>query len=223
MPEQQLQLEPYADGANGHARPGVSRFRNRLAGVPRRARPVHDGIPEGPLQQATYRRDAAYRRSLGLADVASAVIAVLIGVPVMGNDALNPLAIFALPLVLLVGKLTGIYDRDEHLLRKTTLDEVPTLFWVATLYAFLIWLGGDLIVDGQFGRDQAVGVWALLLASMLATRALARYVARAVSDCMKGGLPGDTLRVSTEERARGGPCSCCTLDWISVASGSTSA
>ena len=40
---------------------------------------------------------------------------------------------------------------------------------------------------------------------------------------MKEGLPGDTLRVFTEERARGGPCSCCTLDWISVASGSTSA
>jgi hypothetical protein len=74
-----------------------------------------------------------YRRFLALADVASAVIAVLIGVPVLGHDALNPVAILALPLVLLVGKLTRIYDRDEHLLRKTTLDEVPTLFWVATL------------------------------------------------------------------------------------------
>ena len=182
MPEQPLQLEPYADEANRQIRPRVSRLRNRFAGVPRRARPAHDAIPEGPLHEATYRRDAAYRRMLGLADVASAVIAVLIGVPVLGHDALNPVAILALPLVLVVGKLTGIYDRDEHLLRKTTLDEVPTLFWVATLYAFLIWLAGDLIVDGQFGRDQAVGVWALLLASMLATRALARYVARAVSD-----------------------------------------
>ena len=25
----------------------------------------------------------------------------------------------------------GLYDRDEHVLHKTTLDEVPTLFWVA--------------------------------------------------------------------------------------------
>jgi hypothetical protein len=31
---------------------------------------------------------------------------------------------------------------------------------------------------------------------------------------MKEGLPGGTLRVSTEERARGGPLSCCTLVWI---------
>ena len=83
--------------------------------------------------------------------------------------------------MLVVGKLTGLYDRDEHLIRKTTLDEVPTLFWVATLYALLIWLAGDLIVDGHFGRDQAVGVWALLFASMVTTRALARHVARALS------------------------------------------
>jgi hypothetical protein len=33
-------------------------------------------------------------------------------------------------------------------------------------------------------------------------------------NAMKEGLPGGTLRVFTEERARGGPSSCCTLDWI---------
>jgi exopolysaccharide biosynthesis polyprenyl glycosylphosphotransferase len=84
----------------------------------------------------------------------------------------------ALPLVLTVSKITGLYDRDEHLLRKTTLDEVPALFWVATLYAFLIFLAGDNIVEGHFGRDQAVAVWALLFTSMLTTRTLARYIAR---------------------------------------------
>jgi exopolysaccharide biosynthesis polyprenyl glycosylphosphotransferase len=186
MPEQQLQLEPHVDGPDRHARPvprpRVILFRNPFAGAPGRDRPADEEISEGHLPEATYRRDAAYRRSLGLADILSAMIAVLIGVQILGEDALNPVALLALPLVLVVGKLTGIYDRDEHLLRKKTLDEVPTLFWVATLYALLIWLGGDLIVEGHFGRDQAVGVWALLLASMLATRALARYVARAVSD-----------------------------------------
>ena len=83
--------------------------------------------------------------------------------------------------MLVVGKLTGLYDRDEHLIRKTTLDEVPALFWVATLYALLIWLGGNLIVDGEFSREQAVGVWALLLACMVTTRALARRAAGALS------------------------------------------
>ena len=101
--------------------------------------------------------------------------------------------------MLVVGKLTGLYDRDEHLIRKTTLDEVPALFWVATLYALLIWLGGDLIVDGQFGRDQAVGVWALLFACMVTTRALARRVAGALSGeerCVVLGDPDAADRIT---------------------------
>ncbi|HET9120211.1 MAG TPA: sugar transferase [Solirubrobacterales bacterium] len=133
--------------------------------------------PEGQLRAAAYRRDAIYRRTLAAADVAAAGFAVLIGVPILGQDALNPAAVLALPLVLVVGKVTGLYDRDEHLIRKTTLDEVPTLFWVATLYALLIWLAGNLIVQGEFGRNQAVGVWALLFVGMVTMRALARNVA----------------------------------------------
>ena len=183
MPEQQLQLEHTEPrpGAPLTPHPRVRRIRNRLASLPTRAQSAQEGISEGRRPEASYRRDARYRRTLGLADVASAAIAVLIGVPILGQDALNPVALFALPLVLVAGKLTGLYEHDEYLVRKSTLDEVPTLFWVSTLYALLIWLAGDLIVEGTFGRDQAVGVWALLFASMLATRTLARYVARTVS------------------------------------------
>ena len=108
--------------------------------------------------------------------------------PILGDDALNPIALLALPLVLVVGKLTGLYDRDEHLIRKTTLDEVPALFWVATLYALLIWLGGNLIVDGEFSREQ-VGVWALLLACMVTTRAPGAPGARARSVASSWATP----------------------------------
>ncbi|MGZ4316805.1 MAG: sugar transferase, partial [Gaiellaceae bacterium] len=191
MAEQEIQLDPRIAEADIRAPtelddparsfPSLPHLRTRRF-APRDQR-TQDEIPEGRLRDATYRRDAIYRRALALADVASAAIAVLIGVPILGNDALNPLALLALPLVLVVGKITGLYDRDEHLIKKTTLDEVPALFWVATLYALLIWLAGDLIVDGQFGRDQAVGVWALLLASMVTIRALARHLA--------GGLSGE--------------------------------
>ncbi len=190
MAEQELQLDRSVDEAEIRAPletydpatsvPSLPRPRTRRF-APRNQATL-DEIPEGRLRGAIYRRDWIYRRALALADVASAAIAVLVGVPILGHDALNPVALFALPLVLVVGKLTGLYDRDEHLIRKTTLDEVPALFWVATLYALLIWLAGDLIVDGDFGRDQAVGVWALLFASMITTRALARHLARALSD-----------------------------------------
>jgi exopolysaccharide biosynthesis polyprenyl glycosylphosphotransferase len=188
MAEQELQLDLSIGGANVRAPLEVPEPATSFPSIPAprtrrfapRAQPAVK-IPEGRLRGATYRRDGIYRRALALADVTSAAIAVLIGVPILGHDAINPLALLALPLVLMVGKVTGLYDRDEHLIRKTTLDEVPTLFWVATLYALLIWLAGDLIVDGSFGRDQAVGVWALLFASMVTIRALARTLARSFS------------------------------------------
>jgi exopolysaccharide biosynthesis polyprenyl glycosylphosphotransferase len=195
MPDQQVQLEPSFDVRSQPARPTprgrIIRLRNPFA-VPAPEGPALDGITEGHSSATTYRRDAIYRRTLALADLLSAAIAVFIGVAVLGSDSLNAMALLALPLVLVVGKLTSLYERDEHVLRKTTLDEVPALFWVATLYALLIWLGGELIVQGQFGRQQAVGVWALLFASLFASRALARGVARAASleeRCMVLGDP----------------------------------
>jgi exopolysaccharide biosynthesis polyprenyl glycosylphosphotransferase len=204
MAERVVQLELHAEGAERRVPPsrrirGI-RIPNRFIGVRGRHRSLLAGRSEGRLAEATYRRDAAYRRALALADVVSATVAVVIGVSVLGHDTLNPIALLALPLVLVVGKLTGIYDRDEHLLRKTTLDEIPALFWVTTLYTLVIWLGGNLIVEGHFGRDQAVGVWALLFTSMLATRALARYLARAVSDEERCLVLGDAETASWIER-----------------------
>ncbi|HEY6639022.1 MAG TPA: exopolysaccharide biosynthesis polyprenyl glycosylphosphotransferase [Solirubrobacterales bacterium] len=191
MAEHELQLDPSLGGVDIRTPesydpatsfpslppPRTRRFRSRE----QKREQLLGEIPEGRLRGAIYRRDAIYRRSLALADIASAAIAVLIGVPILGHDAINPIALLALPLVLVVGKLTGLYDRDEYLIRKTTLDEVPTLFWVATLYALLIWLAGDRIVDGNFGRDQAVGVWALLFAGMVTFRALGRNLAGRLS------------------------------------------
>jgi exopolysaccharide biosynthesis polyprenyl glycosylphosphotransferase len=181
MAKQQLRFEPHA-GSRGTDVGAVPEAARRISGA-RRARDhaPEKQIREGRGTESARRRDTSYRRLLGVADLASAAIAVLVGVPFLGEDALNPVAILALPLVLMVSKVSGLYDRDEHLLRKTTLDEVPSLFWMATLYAFVIWIAGDLIVEGHFGRDQAVAVWALLFLGMLATRTLARYLARWLS------------------------------------------
>jgi exopolysaccharide biosynthesis polyprenyl glycosylphosphotransferase len=196
--EKQLELDPTIEeedqrGPSSPSSP-FSSLTNLRFGTGGSRAPGHAAeqeIPKGHLRATTYRRDAIYRRALALADVASAAIAVLVGVPILGGDALNPLALLALPLVLVVAKVAGLYDRDEHLVRRTTLDEVPTLFWAATLYAFLIWLGGNLIVVGQFGRDQAIGVWALFFLSMVSIRALARYLAGTVSGEVQCLVLGD--------------------------------
>ena len=191
-------LAPLADGRLSSPLSSLTnlRFGRRFASTSAQGQRAQQEIPKGNLRATTYRRDAIYRRALALADIASAAIAVLVGVPILGDDALNPLALLALPLVLVVGKVAGLYDRDEHLVRRTTLDEVPTLFWAATLYAFLIWLGGNLIVVGEFSRDQAIGVWALFFLSMVSLRVVARYLAGIVSGEVQCLVLGDAETAS---------------------------
>ena len=140
-------------------------------------------IPEGTPEAIVLRRDALYRRALAAVDVLAAAVAVLLGVVVIGDDGLTPLALLAWPLIIAASKTVGLYDRDEHLLRKTTLEEAPRLFHLATLYALGLWLAGGLIVSGSLGREQVLGVWAFLFVAMvLARTGVRRLVSRLVPE-----------------------------------------
>ncbi len=70
--------------------------------------------------------------------------------------------IVGMPILLVGAKLFGLYDRDETLLRKTTLDEAPKLFQLATLCALVAWLAGGLIVSGALDRHEALFLWLTL-------------------------------------------------------------
>jgi exopolysaccharide biosynthesis polyprenyl glycosylphosphotransferase len=131
-------------------------------------------VPEGRAGGAVLKRDALYRRWLAVSDVAAA--ALVLGVVVVGEDSLAAGVLIALPLLVLVSKAAGLYDRDEHLLRKTTLDEVPRLFHLATVFALGIWLTGDLLVEGHLGRDQVLALWLFLFVAMVLGRALVRRI-----------------------------------------------
>ena len=81
-------------------------------------------------------------------------------------------------LITLAGaKVLGLYDRDEVLLRSTTLDEVPKLFHMATMCALVAWLAGGLVVAGRLDRSETLLLWL----SLLVLLALARFAARAFS------------------------------------------
>ena len=169
---------PRADGSAFPPGSRIAPFRRLL----RIAEPVPEGspepVPEGSLGSAVMRRDATYRRALAAADVIAVGFAVLVGVTAIGDDALSLAMLGALPLIVLLSKTVGLYDRDEHLLRKTTLDEVPSLFQVASLCAFLLWLLEGPLVIGQLGREQVLGIWLLLFGSMVGARVLVRRLTR---------------------------------------------
>jgi exopolysaccharide biosynthesis polyprenyl glycosylphosphotransferase len=139
------------------------------------------------------RRDGRYRRLLALADVGATAAALAICIPLLGEgDMVTPLVAAGAPLIVLIGKVLGLYDRDELLLRKNTLDEAPKLFQVATLMALLLWLGHTFLIDGELGRKQVLGFWLTLAVLLPVARSGARQLAKRlvpVEHCLLVGDP----------------------------------
>jgi exopolysaccharide biosynthesis polyprenyl glycosylphosphotransferase len=136
-------------------------------------------------------RDRMYRRVLAYADVFSAAFALILCTSVLGDDSLRPATFFALPIIVLVGKIQGLYDRDELLIRKTTMDEAPQLFQLATLYALTLWILDDQLIAGQLGDKQVLVLWMALFGFALLGRRIARGVAGRVAPVERCLFIGD--------------------------------
>jgi exopolysaccharide biosynthesis polyprenyl glycosylphosphotransferase len=143
----------------------------------RATRPLLDDAEIGD-DRAILARESMFRRLLATADALAAALTVAVAVLVAGNAQLTWAALAA-PLLLVFGcKAAGLYDRDENLLHKTTLDELPKLFTVATLGALLLYLSETALIEGELARGQVALAWAVLLLSLVALRAVARLYAR---------------------------------------------
>jgi exopolysaccharide biosynthesis polyprenyl glycosylphosphotransferase len=146
------------------------------------------------------RRDSLFRRSLGVADAWAVGAALVIGGAVLGENHLTFATLAVPPLFVVVCKALGLYDRDEHLLHKTTLDEVPALFGIATLSALLLYLADGLLIDGHLDRGQILTTWVLVFVLMICFRALARMLAGGVTTPERCVLVGDPGRAEELRR-----------------------
>jgi exopolysaccharide biosynthesis polyprenyl glycosylphosphotransferase len=169
---------------------------------------VHDALPVqsdppgvGHAVEEIRRRDRRYRRSLAVADALAVLLTVVCAELLFGSLDL-PIAAIVGPLVMIaVGKLLGLYDRDETLVRKTTLDESPGTFQAATLVGLALWLGGALTGP----RAEFAVLWALLFVTTIGLRAAARaIVARvvAVERCVFVGDVAEYARLGAKLEAR---------------------
>jgi exopolysaccharide biosynthesis polyprenyl glycosylphosphotransferase len=148
---------------------------------------------------ASRRRDALFRRALLAADVVAIVTALSLTVG-LSSRALQLTwgSIALVPLLLFWAKLNGLYDRDESLLRKTTLDEAPSLFQLATLFALATWLADGLLVSGrQLDRHQTLFLWIGLTALLMLLRSVARMVVLRIAPAERCLFIGDELSVET--------------------------
>ncbi|MGD0454564.1 MAG: sugar transferase [Solirubrobacteraceae bacterium] len=143
-------------------------------------------------------RDSIFRRMLLAADALAITAAFLLTMAVSsGSPQLMWAGIAGLPILLVGAKVSGLYDRDDALLRKTTLDEAPKLFQVATMCALGAWLTAGLIVSTSLDRHQVLFLWLALAVLLIVTRTLARAIALRVAPAERCLFIGDVASART--------------------------
>ncbi len=138
------------------------------------------------------RRETTYRRSLVLSDAVATLVTIWLAVSVLGEDQLRLGTLFFVPIVVVLAKVTDLYDRDELVLSKSTVEELPRLFQLATLTTLLFYFLEPLLINGLLGHGQAFALWVVLAATIAVGRfATRRVLARtvAVERCLVIGDP----------------------------------
>lgn len=169
-----------------------------LLGLARRRSSWTGGIAEVRGPAACMRRDALFRRLLVVADVVAIVGAFVLTIALARQSLeLTWAAAAGVPILVVCAKLTGLYDRDETLLRKTTLDEAPKLFQLATLCALVAWLTGGLVTHRPLDRHEALFLWLALAAGLLLARAVSRALALSLAPAERCLFIGDAVSAET--------------------------
>jgi exopolysaccharide biosynthesis polyprenyl glycosylphosphotransferase len=165
-------------------------------------------IPVG-RHRRTDLRDARVRRSLAVADVVACYVALLAATRFVGisSPSLRASAVLIAPLIIVANKAIGLYDRDEHILRKTTLDELPSILHFSVLYALAIWLSQVVMLTGSLTRPQVFALALTTFVLMTCGRMVARCAAIGLSPeerCVVVGNAADADRVATKLAASPG-------------------
>jgi exopolysaccharide biosynthesis polyprenyl glycosylphosphotransferase len=198
----QVEEEP-AISAGFDASPAVAP--PRLGGLGRR---LGGTIVETRGPAASLLRDALFRRMLLAADALAIVGAFVLAIELSGGQLyLGRICLAGLPLVVVGAKLCGLYDRDEAVIRKTTLDEVPRLFQVATLCALVAWLAEGPLGYGRLTHDDVLLLWVALATFLVVGRCGARAIALRVAPverCLFIGSPASEKTIRSRMINHGG-------------------
>ena len=126
------------------------------------------------------------------ADVIAATFALLFVVVGTGSENPGLVVLAGTPLVVVLFKVAGLYDRDHMRLAHSTLDEVPALVQLTGLFTLGATIGAPALTSGGLSAAQTGALWVLSFLMTAAGRALARSVARRVSPVERCLVIGDT-------------------------------
>ncbi|HLI61664.1 MAG TPA: sugar transferase [Solirubrobacteraceae bacterium] len=138
-------------------------------------------------------RDARLRRALACADVVAAFVSLYVVIHLIDPRIvrMRPTIVLTIPFVLLTGKVIGLYDRDQNLMRKTTIDEAPSIFYLAVIYALGLWLCEVFLFRNFLFRPQVLALVLLTFLLVMLGRLTVRHVAVHVSPCERCVVIGD--------------------------------
>ena len=140
--------------------------------------------------------EALVRRLLALGDMTAMVGALVLVFSRFGS--FNPVvALISMPVVVLVFKVAGLYDRDELRLGHSTLDETPLLLQVTGLFALVMAILHPAAPHALSGGEVAA-LWLASFGAVLAGRTLARSVAHRIlpfERCLIIAEPDEASRV----------------------------
>jgi exopolysaccharide biosynthesis polyprenyl glycosylphosphotransferase len=148
----------------------------------RRERPSHGSGPaagsapvaEGRVPEEATVRAGHLRRALAAVDAATCALVLQVLVPLFADRPGVAATVGAMVLIVFLSKTCGLYDRDDVVLNKSTLDEVPKLIQLAAVLTLLVWVYVDAttLVELQIRAGAAIllGSFALLVAGRLAGR-----------------------------------------------------
>ena len=130
-------------------------------------------IPEGQPLPSVVARERRYRRALVAADALAASISLLISWFAVGL-ALSPVHLLVPLATVLALEAGDLYDRDDLVLRRSTLDEAPVLLQFAGLATI-----AAAVIGGQALQPYVLVVlWLILGLALVLARASARAAVR---------------------------------------------
>jgi exopolysaccharide biosynthesis polyprenyl glycosylphosphotransferase len=192
---------------------GEARLRRRRVPAPPGASP-HLDLPAvvGPVEgdagapPALLWREALNRRMLAIADIASASVALVVVLNLLGRDRVGIAALAGAPLMLCLFKVAGLYDRDQLRIVHSTLDEAPALLQLTGLFALAVTILQPVVVTGSLGGDQIAALWVGSFAAIMTGRMVARATAGRLTDverCLVVGETGQVRRIREKLAASG--------------------
>jgi exopolysaccharide biosynthesis polyprenyl glycosylphosphotransferase len=145
------------------------------------------------------RRESHRRRILAAADVVAATAALTLVLAVLGQTGPGLAILAGMPLVVVLFKIAGLYDRDQLRIVRSTLDEAPALAQLTGLYALTVTILEPLLFGYALGSAEVAALWGVSFLAILAGRVAARKLDRRASALERCLVIGDRRRA---ERVR---------------------